>query len=146
MSWLDDAISFITGNKWDFVLVAIAVAFAGGGYLGWHERVLREPAILEAQRAADVAGCAKVQKVAKDQNDELTKDRDRIARDASRYRMQHPITCIVPANGGKLQPGGPEHAEVHGRSSEWYRSFADVCELYRSEVMVCSGQKDPDEQ
>lgn len=30
-----------TASKWDLILSAIAISFAAGGYLGWHEKSIR---------------------------------------------------------------------------------------------------------
>lgn len=131
---------FFGVNK--FALIAVVVASAAGGYLGWHERALREPAILIAQEQVDAKACTTAQATTKEQNDELTKDRDRIAGDAARYKRLHPDACYNFARDGQLQPGGEQHADVHGISTDWLRDYAALCETYRSELMVCTGQHD----
>lgn len=123
-------------------LAAGAVLLLSGSYTGWHERALREPAMINGQKNADIAACTEVQAKTKGENDALTKDRDRIAADAARYKLQHPNQCYILTNDGKLQPSGNQHAGMHGISSNWLRDYAALCETYRSELIVCTGQKD----
>ncbi len=124
-------------------LAAVAIAFATGGYLGWHERVLREPDMIAAQVTADTKACSAAQAITKGQNDELVKDRNRIAADAARYKLQHPNTCLYFTDAGQLRSTTNQHAGVHGISTDWLRDYAAVCETLRSELATCSGMDLP---
>lgn len=140
MSILDGLFASATSK---IALVAVAVSFAAGGYLGWHERALREPAIIDAQKKADSKACSDAQAITKEKNDALTADRDRIAADAARYKRMHPDACLYLSRDGKLLTGGDQHAGLPGISTDWLRDYAALCETYRSEVIVCTGQEDP---
>jgi len=120
--------------------IAAGVAFAVGFGSGLYVYSLRVPSLLESQKKADAKACKAEQDKTKEANDALVKDRDRIARDAARYKRLHPNTCLYPAGEGKLQPVAGEHAGVHGISTDWLRDYAAVCETLRSELAVCIGQ------
>lgn len=130
-------IDFFTTSK--YWLIAIAVAFAAGGGIGWHERVLREPAMLEAQKTADTKECNIEKQTTRKANDQLQKDRDRVASDLDRYKQLHPMRCIIPTGQPDLRGTGPEHAggDGAGISTDFLRDFAAQCETYRSEVNTC---------
>lgn len=121
-----------------FVFAAVLVAFLAGGAIGWHQKSLRIPALLEAQKTADATACLKEQTITKERNDALIKERNRIAADAARYKRMHRDTCIYPAGAGKLQSTGGEHANLHGISTDWLRDYAALCETYRVELIDCA--------
>lgn len=129
-------------SVWSVYASVILIIAGGSGYLGWHERALREPDMLASQQSADTKACSNAQAITKGENDALNADRNRIAADAARYKLRHPETCIYPARTSKLQPGGGQHAILYGISTDWLRDYSAVCETYRSEVMVCTGQTD----
>jgi hypothetical protein len=129
-------LSFFGVNR--FVFAAVLVAFLAGGAIGWHQKSLRIPALLEAQKTADAEACLKEQNNTKERNDALIKERNRIAADAARYKRMHRNACIYPTGAGKLQPTGGEHADVHGISAEWLHDYAALCETYRVELIDCA--------
>lgn len=126
---------FTTGKYW---LIAIAVAFAAGGWIGWHERFLREPAMIEAQKTADVAECKAAQIITKEANNALQKNRDAIIKRLTALKLQ-PASCMPVSGSAELRGSGREHAGQNGGglSSDWLRDYAGECELYRSEVIAC---------
>lgn len=128
--------TFFGVNK--FALIAVAVAFIAGGYLGWHEKGLRISAILSSQAQAHAEACTKAQNITKEKNDELVSARNRIASNLERYKRLHPSSCIYLAIDGKLQPSEGQYAGVHGINTDTLRDYAALCETYRSELIVCS--------
>lgn len=118
----------------------LLVSFSGGGLLGWHEKAIRVPAMLESQQTIDQQACAKVQQLTKDANDVLQKDRDGIAAKLAALRVQHPSTCVRVASSSNLPAGGGQHAgqDGNGLNSGWLRDYAAEAEQYRAEVMVCT--------
>ena len=127
-------------SSWPVYAGVLLIAVGGSGYLGWHERALREPAMLTGQKNADSKACKDAQDITTGENDALTNDRDRIAADAAKYKRLHPDACLYLSNDGKLFTGRDKHAAVHGISTDWLRDYAALCETYRSELMVCTGQ------
>jgi hypothetical protein len=120
------------------VQAIVIIALMGGAFwLGWHEKSLRIPALIEAQKAADAAACTKEQAKTKELNDALIKNRNRIAADAAKYKRLHPNECYNLQGGGQLHPAGDEHAGVHGISTDWLRDYAALSETYRSELDAC---------
>ena len=128
-------LSFLT-NK----IALIGIAFVIGGAVGWHQKSLRVPALLEAQRQADAKACNEAQTITKEKNDALVSARDRIASDLARFKRLQPDACLNLAVDGKLYPNTGEHAGVHGINTATLREYAALCETYRSELMVCSNQ------
>lgn len=127
-------------NQWGiYALVALAL-FAAGSLTGWHERVLREPAMLEAQKTADNKQCNIDKQKTKEINDEIVKDRDAIAARLSALKLQHPMRCVPVTGKTKLPAGGREHAGQNGGSvsSDELRDYAAECEGYRTEVIACT--------
>jgi len=125
---------FTSSKTW---LIAIAVAFALGGALGWHERALRIPALLEAQKVADAKECDKDKQITRKANDELQKDRDSIAQRAADYKRLHPMRCVIPTSSPELLSGGRGYANKNGISSDWLREYAAEAELYRRQLITC---------
>lgn len=127
---------FTTSKYW---LIACAVCLAVGGGIGWHEKALRVPALLEAQKTADQKECNIDKQKTRKANDQLQNDRDRIAADLATYKRVHPMRCIIPAGQPDARSSGPEYAggDGAGISTDWLRDYAARCEIYRSEVSVC---------
>ena len=134
---LKNILSLITGSKWDLILVAMAVSFIGGGFLGWHERVLREPDMINQQIAADKAVCDKNKKTTKEANDALQNKRYADAKRIAALKLQQPTRCVPVAGEAKLSDSGREHDRPHGLSSDWLYDFAATGEGYRSALEVC---------
>lgn len=137
MSISSIASAIVSANSWKWALSASALSLTAGTAIGWHERSLREPAILEAQKNADIAECNNDKAITKEANDALQKDRDIIARKLASARLQHPMRCVSVSNGAQLPPGGSEHARQDGISPDWLREYAAECEEYRGEIGVC---------
>lgn len=127
----------LPGKSW---FIAVGVAFAFGSVVGWYQKSLRVPALLEAQRVADVKTCKEAQSITKETNDELVIARNRIAADLERHKRMQRNTCVHFTVNGKLQSGEGQHAGVHGVNTDTLRDYAALCETYRSELIVCSGQ------
>jgi hypothetical protein len=125
-------------TRYKIWLAVVLVAFLAGGAIGWHQKSLRIPALLEAQKTADAEACSKEQSNTKERNDALIKERNRIAADAARYKRLYRNTCVYPTREGELQHTGGEHANVHGISAEWLSDYAAVCETYRIELIDCA--------
>lgn len=119
-------------------LAAVGVAFVAGGVLGWHEKALRVPALLEGQRQADAKLCTDYQTTLKERNDALIQERARIAANAARYKLQHPEACLYNDGKGQLQPRGDGHAGVHGVSTSWLRDYAALCRTHQVELRDCA--------
>jgi hypothetical protein len=125
------------------VIGALLVSFIGGGVLGWHEKSIRVPALLEAQQTTDQQACAKVQLVTKEANDDLQKDRDGIAAKLA-LSLQQPPTYVPVARATHVCASGVKHAGQDAASSDtgissgWLLSYAAEAETYRSELTVCS--------
>lgn len=127
---------FTTGKYW---LIAIAVAFVAGGGLGWYERVLREPAMFEAQKKTDAAECTAAQLITKETNDDLQKDRDDITQRRVALGMQQPAACVPVSSAPYLRGNRPEYAGQAGigLNSDWLRDYAAECESYRTKITRC---------
>lgn len=121
------------------VLGALLVSFIGGGLLGWHEKTIRVPALLEGQQSVDQQECQKAQLITKGVNDVLQKERDDIARKLALVKLQHPATCVPVTASPKLPSTGSEYAGQNGSSlsSDWLRDFAAEGEQYRQELGSC---------
>lgn len=119
---------------------AYLVSFVAGGAIGWHEKSVRVPALLEAQQTTDKEQCAKAQKITKDANDALTKSRNTIAANLSTYKLQHPSTCVSVAPSTSVPASGGQYAGANGKglSSDWLREYASIAETYRSQFTVCT--------
>lgn len=118
----------------------LLVSFVAGGVLGWHEKSVRVPALLEAQQTIDQKACEQVQLVTKGANDALQKNNDVIRARLRALRVLHPATCVRVSGATDIQNGGGEHAGQNGNgvSSDWLRGYAAEAEHYRTEVMVCT--------
>jgi hypothetical protein len=131
-------VGLITGSKnW---LIACGVCLMVGFGVGWHEKALRVPALLEAQKKADAKQCETEKQTTRKANDTLQNDRDRIAADLARYKRLHPRSCVIPARQSDVREGGAEYAGGNGvvaGTTDDFRDFAATCERYRSEVMTC---------
>lgn len=131
-------IGFITGAKsW---LIACTVCAVFGFGIGWYEKALRVPKLLDEQKLADQKACNVEKETTRRANDTLQTDRDRIAADAARYKRLHPVSCIIPARQPNLRGSGAEHAGGNGAvagSTDDFRDYAATCERYRSEVSTC---------
>lgn len=121
------------------VLGAILASFIGGGILGWHEKGLRVPALLEAQKNTDKETCDADKKLTKDTNDALQKDRDAIARKLASLKLQHPATCVPVTNPTNVltSNGGLPGQNGKGISSDWLRNYAADAKLVQSELANC---------
>lgn len=137
MAW-----TYLTGN-WETLMIVFTVALATGFWTGWHERVLREPAMITAQQVADTKACNNAQATTKGENDELVRARNRIAADATKYKRLHPDTCLYFADTGELRSVANKYAGMHGISTGWLRDYAALCEDLRSELAIGSGQPLP---
>lgn len=122
-----------------YTIIGAVLFFAGAG-VGWHERVLREPALLESQKEADEAQCKTDKQTTKEANDALQKDRDIIATRLHALELRPSPSCIPVAGKTKLSGGGHEHAGQNGGglSTLWLRQYAAECEGYRTEVITCT--------
>lgn len=126
-----------------YIIIGLIAAFilnsGVSGFVGWHERAIRVPAELAAQKDTDTKACDKAQAVTKGENDALQKNRDVIAHKLASYKLQHP-TCVSVTSSPNLPGSGPEHAghDGTGLSSDWLNDFAATCEGYRSTLMVCT--------
>ena len=119
-------------------LGALLVSFLGGAALGWHEKSIRVPALLEAQKTEDAKECKKKQAKTKEAQSALQKKYDAIAAKLAATQLQ-PATCVVVTRPSDLPSGGAEHAGQNGSgiSSDWLRGYAAEAERYRSERIVC---------
>ena len=140
MKWLLNLKAMFFSFLPQLKLVAISAALAGvvGFSIGWHEKALRVPALLEAQKKADVKLCTEIQDKLKERNDALTNERNRIAARAAAYKLQHPNTCLYDNGQGQLQPRGDGHAGVHGISTDWIRDYAALCRTHQVELEDCA--------
>lgn len=130
-------------ENWRLALYLIsAIAFIG---MAWKINDWRVAAsqLDQANTNLDrvISQCEIDKKTTKEAYDALEAARDRINADLTRYKRVHPATCVVPGESSDSFQSGSQHAGVHGVSSDWFRDYAAVCELYRSEVIVLSGQK-----
>ncbi len=131
-------LSFITTSK--YWLIAMLVAFVAGAGIGWHEKSLRVPALLEAQKEADEEACNTAKEITRKANEQLQNDRDRIASDLAKYKRMHPTSCVIPSKRPNTGSGGTEYAGGNGAvagTSDDFREYAATCETYRSEVIAC---------
>lgn len=139
---IKDFIAFLTGSKWGIILIAIAVSFAGGGYLGWHERALREPAMLSAQQEADTKQCNADKEITKESNHDLKTNLDVVSAELARLKRVRSARCVAVATGqaGAADVRG-EHAgqNDHGLSSDWLYDYAAQCESVRQGYISCTG-------
>lgn len=121
-------------------IAALLASFAAGGALGWHEKEIRVPALLEAQQTADHEACAKVQQLTKDANDALQKDRNDIARKLAAYKLRQRPPVMPVTSAANISAGGPQHAGQNGAviTADTLRDYAAEAEQYRSELMVCT--------
>lgn len=119
------------------ILIAGWILTAGGSFLGgWHERVLREPAMLTSQKTADAQACTDAQAITKETNDALQKDRDAIAQRLSALELQ-PSTCVPVTDKAEPPASGGKHAGSNGVTSRALREFAATCEEYRVGLKWC---------
>lgn len=139
MGFISGILGLFTGGKWVMTLALLAVVFAVGGMIGWHERVLREPGMLDEQKKSDNQQCNTDKLITKEANDDLQKDRDAISAKLAALELQHPATCIPVTGKAQLPAGTGQHAGQNGAgvSSDWLREYAAECEGYRSEVTTC---------
>jgi hypothetical protein len=120
--------------------LACVIAFMAGAGLGWYEKSLRVPALLEAQKKVDTEQCNAEKEITRNANEQLKNDRNRIANDLARYKRLHPMSCIIPAIPDDVRGGRAEHARGNGAvvgTSDDFRDYAARCEGYRSEVVAC---------
>lgn len=142
MKWLlhlkDVFSGFLTHIK--LVLISAALAGLGGFALGWHEKALRVPALLEAQKQADKEQCDLEKATTRRANEKLQADRDRITGDLTRYKRLHPTSCVIPARQSELRSGGAEYARGDGKvagTTDDFRDYAATAERYRSDLLTC---------
>ncbi len=84
-----------------------------------------------------VAACESQKKLTQEANDALQTTNEAIAAKLAAAKRLHPAHCVAIAGNLAIDSGGgPEHAGLHGISSDWLRDYAARCELYRSEVIV----------
>lgn len=119
---------------------SLLASLLGGGIIGWHERALRVPAELTAQVNTDHLACEASQKLTKDANDALQKDRDTIARKLAALKLQHPSTGLHVASSSNIPTSGAGHAGQNGTviSADSLRDYAAEAEQYRAQFLVCS--------
>lgn len=118
---------------------ALLVSFISGGVLGWHEKAIRVPALLEAQQTTDQKECTKAQQLTKEANNVLQKNRDSIARKLAALRLQHPSTCVRVSSPSELPVSGDGHAGQNGSglSTDWLREYAADAESNRKSIIEC---------
>lgn len=122
------------------IIAAVALScLVAGGIMGWHEKALRVPALLDAQKTTDQTACATAQQLTKDTNDDIQKTDAYIAGRADALRLQHPTSCVHVSSRPKLPGSGAEHAghDGNGLNTDWLRSYAATAETYRSELLAC---------
>lgn len=129
--------NFIATSK--YWLLAMVMLSLGAFAMGWHEKALRVPALIEDQKTSDLKACNIDKQITRKANYELQKDRDAIAQRAADYKRLHPMRCVIPANSSDVRAGGDGHAgqDGAGLSTDWLRDYAAECNLYRSEVISC---------
>ena len=137
-----DLLSLPTPQKIGLAAAAALAILITGFCVGWHEKALRVPALLEAQKAEDVNACTQAQQTTKEANDALQKDRDDIAARLASLKLQHPAACVPVACKAHIPARGDEHAGQDGAgfglNTDWLRDYAAEAELYRSQLMVCT--------
>lgn len=118
---------------------AFLMSFLAGGILGWHEKAIRVPAMLEAQQTTDKQACAAAQALTKETNDALQKSRRAISAKLAAYKLQHPSTCVSVTSTTNVPNSGAEHAGSNGTglNSDWLRYFAATAEQYRAQIAMC---------
>lgn len=127
-----------TGWLW-FASVIISVLVSG--FTGWHERELREPAMLESQRTADAQLCAAAQQKTRQANDQLQKDRDDIAARLAAYSMRSTPACVSVSRKTDLsnRVSGLAGGNGAGIAANWLREYAAQAENYRRQLVTCNG-------
>lgn len=122
-------------------LVVLALVI-GSFTLGWHERVLREPALIAAQKTSDNNQCDADKKTTKEANDEIIKNLSDINAKRNAAKRMHATVCVTPApSTAQLPTGGDgkyagQNGAVVGTSDD-FRDFGAECEIYRSEMTIC---------
>lgn len=112
--------------------------FIAGGALGWHERVLREPSMITAQQAADIAQCDTEKQTTKEATDALQKNRDDLAKRLDTLKLQRPAACVPISRPADLQHRAGRPAGRNGLSTDWLYTFAgDQCSNYWRQLKVC---------
>lgn len=120
-----------------YALIALGIFVAGTG-TGWHERVLREPAMIEDQKTADNKACNIEKQTTKEATDALQKNRDELAQRLDALLVQHPASCIPITRAPDLQHRSSRPAGRDGLSSEWLYTFAaNQCSNYWRQLKVC---------
>lgn len=142
MSWLSSIKDLVTGNLFTIKAAAIAlgVGLVAGGIIGWHEKALRVPALLQAQMKADTKQCNAEKAITRKTNDQLQNDNTRIASALAEYKRLHPVSPVIPAGQPQLRGSGAQCAGGNGAvagSTDNFREYAARCELYRSSVIAC---------
>lgn len=125
-------------NQYLIFAIVAALLFAAGGATGWHERVLREPKMIEDQQKADVAQCNAEKLTTKEATDALQKNRDDLARRLSALKLQRPARCVNIARTTDVQHSEGRPAGRDGLSSDWlYTYAAEQCSSYWRQLKVC---------
>lgn len=121
------------------LLGAYLATFIAGGVLGWHEKSIRVPSLLDKQQIADQQACASAQAKTQEANDALQKDRDLIAAKLAALKLQHPTTCVPTACSPHVSGSGAGHAGQNGAgiNTDWLRDYAAEAESYRSQLVIC---------
>lgn len=128
----------IDPTKIIIVLIAILAIFTGGVGLGWHEKSLRVPGLLQAQQTADAGQCTKEKAVTKEATDALQKSNDDLANRLAALKLQRPTRCIPVAGTADIQHRSDRPAGRDGLSTDWlYTYAAEQCSSYWRQLKIC---------
>lgn len=122
------------------IIAGLLMSFTGGGLLGWHEKALRVPALLDAQKTTDQTACATAQQLTKDTNDGIQKSDTYITQRAAALGLQHPSACVRASSRTHIPASGPQHAGQDGAviDTGQLRAYAADAETYRTNLSECT--------
>lgn len=124
-------------NKYWILAIAAAALFAAGIATGWHERVLRESAMIDAQKTADGNACAENEKTTKEAYDEIIANKDKSG-SACAAALSMQSKCIVLHADRPNSVARPQRKSGDtGIESGWLKAYQATCQLIQDDYHTC---------
>lgn len=124
--------------KWEVYLIAFIMTLTAGIGIGWHEKAIRVPSLLEKQKQADISECQSIETLTKETNDGIQTDRKAVDNKLDALQLQQPSACVPLTVSTQLPETGKRYAGPNGINATALRKYAAECEIYRREINSCT--------